>query len=92
MEIEVICLETQAFHQLLDEVVNRMLAERKEKPKWLTTDEAMALLQISSKTTLQKLKNEGHIHYSQPMKKHVLYDRESILEYLDRHSREPFRK
>ena len=48
MEIEVICLETQAFHQLLDEGVNRVLAERQEKPKWLTPDEAMASFMLYS--------------------------------------------
>ena len=88
--MEVICLQTEAFYELVDDVVNRMMEQRKEQPKWLSPDEAMKLLKITSKTTLQKLKNEGHIKFSQPMKKLVLYHRQSILDYLEKHSHEPF--
>ena len=88
--MEVICLESEAFDKLIDQVVERMMAEHQEKPQWLSGEEAMALLRITSKTTLLKLKNEGHIKFSQPMKKLVLYDRQSILDYLEKHSKEPF--
>ena len=50
----VICLESGAFEKL----VNRLVEYLKEKhaiqhPKWITGDDAMKLLNISSKTTLQ---------------------------------------
>ena len=89
--MEVICLETQAFYELIDEVVDRVLEQRKEEPKWISGEEAMTMLKITSKTTLQRLKNEGHIGFSQPMKKLVLYDRESILAYLEKHAQKPFK-
>ncbi|MCB0522253.1 MAG: helix-turn-helix domain-containing protein [Lewinellaceae bacterium] len=88
--MEVVCLETKAFYTLIDEVVERMMEQRKEKPKWVSGDDAMEILKITSKTTLQKLKNEGHIKFSQPMKKLVVYDRQSLLDYLEKHSHEPF--
>jgi hypothetical protein len=88
--MEVICLQSEAFYSLIDEVVERMMGERKEKPKWISAEEAMSILKITSKTTLQKLRNEGHIKFSQPMKKLVLYDRQSLLDYLEKHSHEPF--
>lgn len=88
--MEVICLESEAFDRLIDQVVERMMAQHQEKPQWLSAEEAMAILRITSKTTLQKLKNEGYIKFSQPMKKLVLYDRQSILDYLEKHSQEPF--
>ena len=88
--MKVICLETEAFYSLIDEVVDRMMSERQEKPKWISAEEAMSILKITSKTTLQKLRNEGHIRFSQPMKKLVLYDRQSLFDYLDKHSFEPF--
>jgi len=88
--MEVICLETKAFYELVDEVVGRMMEQRKEKPQWLSADEAMGMLKISSKTTLQKLRDQGHIKFSQPMKKLIVYDRQSILDYLEKHSHEPF--
>lgn len=88
--MEVICLQSEALHQLIDSVVERLMEEKKEKPIWLSVDEAMKLLKITSKTTLQKLKNEGHIKFSQPMKKLTLFNRQSILDYLEKHSKEPF--
>lgn len=88
--MEVICLEQQAFYELIDNVVDRMMEQRKEKPVWVSVDEAMSLLKITSKTTIQKLKNEGHIKFSQPMKKLTLFNRQSILDYLEKHSKEPF--
>jgi len=88
--MEVVCLETKAFYELVDEVVERMMEQRKEKPKWISADEAMQILKITSKTTLQKLRDEGHIKFSQPMKKLIVYHRQSILDYLEKHSHEPF--
>lgn len=54
--------------------------------KWIGDDEAMHLLRIKSKTTLQRLRDEGSIRFSQPMHKVILYDRESILDYIEEHS------
>ncbi|MEL6850449.1 MAG: helix-turn-helix domain-containing protein [Bacteroidota bacterium] len=88
--MEVICLESKAFYELVEQVVGRMMDQKQEKPKWISGEEAMTMLKITSKTTLQKLKNEGHIRFSQPMKKLVLYDRDSILTYIEKHSQEPF--
>jgi len=88
--MEVVCLETKAFYELVDDVVERMMKQREEKPKWLSGEEAMGILKITSKTTLQKLRDEGHIKFSQPMKKLIVYDRQSILDYLEKHSHEPF--
>lgn len=88
--MEIICLESNAFYELVEQVVERMMEKNQEKPKWVSGEEAMTMLKITSKTTLQKLKNEGHIRFSQPMKKLVLYDRDSILRYIEKHSQEPF--
>ena len=88
--MEVICLETEAFYALVDQVVDRILEKKQDAPKWISGEEAMELLSIKSRTTLQRLKNEGHIGFSQPMPKLVLYDRESILVYLEKHAQKPF--
>jgi len=89
--LDVICLETEAFYLLVEEVVSR-IRERDNitTDKWISLDEAMDLLHVKSKSTMQKLRDEGLIRYSQPYKKIVLYDRESILEYLETHAKETF--
>ena len=89
--MEVICIETDAFYSLLQEVMKYIKTENKGEPdKWIITEDAMKLLGVKSKTTLQKLRNEGTIRYSQPEKKIILYDRDSIIEYLEKNAKETF--
>src|SRR5690606_674090 len=89
--MQVICLEEQAFYTLLEEVVARLKAQMPAAPsKWIGQQEAMQLLQIKSKTTLQKIRDEGKIRFSQPEKRIILYDRESINAYLEQLAKETF--
>lgn len=89
--MEVICLEDAAFYQLIENVVDRLKEKHNiQKDKWISDDDAMHLLNIKSKTTLQKLRDEGKIRFSQPQKKIILYDRDSINEYLENNARETF--
>ncbi len=50
----------------------------------------MSMLKIISKTTLQKFRDEGKIRFSQPEKKVILYDRNSINKYIEKHACEIF--
>ena len=78
--MEVIWLEDEAFYALVERVVNRIKEHQGIKEdKWISTEKAMEKLHIKSKTTLQKLRNEGRIKYSQPEKKIILYDTESLV-------------
>ncbi len=89
--MQVICLEETAFYTLVEQVVARLHEKHGvEKEKWVTDEEAMQLLNIKSKTTMQKLRDEGKIRYSQPQKKIILYDRDSISAYLDSNARNTF--
>jgi hypothetical protein len=89
---DIICLESKAFFNLVEEVVERIGEKYKlsQEDAWIDGDEAMRLLRISSKTTLQKLRDEGRIRFSQPEKKIILYDRNSLYEYLEKHAKEKF--
>lgn len=89
--MQVICLEEEAFFGLIDQVVERLNEKhgRKEE-KWIDEKTAMKLLLITSKTTLQKLRDEGEIRFSQPRRKPIAYDRDSINEYWEKHARETF--
>lgn len=85
--MEVICLEDEAFYKLMEAVVKRIKqTEYKKEDKWISTEEAMTKLRIKSKTTLQKLRDEGAIRFSHPEKRIILYDTDSINEYLNKHS------
>lgn len=89
--MEVICLQDEAFYKLIEEVVGRVKDKNNIKSdRWISGEEAMQKLRITSKTTLQKLRDTGAIRFSQPEKKIILYDTESIHEYLEKHTKEPF--
>jgi len=86
--MEVICLEDEAFYALVESVVRRIKEQQSIKEdRWISTEEAMIKLRIKSKTTLQKLRDEGKIRYSQPEKKIILYDSDSIQEFLEKNTK-----
>ena len=89
--MNVICLEDEAFYSLVEEVVERIKEKHSIKnDKWVSPERAMELLNIKSKTTLQNLRNTGAIIYTQPQKKIILYDYDSIIDYLNEHSKDSF--
>ncbi|MGB3149880.1 MAG: helix-turn-helix domain-containing protein [Maribacter sp.] len=89
--MEVVLLEKEAFFALFRKVVEHVEANKKDpEDKWIDGAEVMSILRIKSTTTLQKLRDEGKIRYSQPQKKIILYDRESVMEYIEKHARETF--
>lgn len=89
--MQVICLEETAFFALVEQVVARLKEKNSvEKAKWISDEEAMQLLNIKSKTTLQKLRDDGKIRFSQPQPRIILYDTESINQYLEKNARETF--
>jgi hypothetical protein len=89
--MEVICLEDEAFFALVKKVVAQIRQEQNiQEDKWIGTEEAMRKLRITSKTTLQNLRNNGLIRFSQPQRKIILYDTDSINEYLLKHARNTF--
>jgi hypothetical protein len=89
--MQVICLEDAAFYELVNQVVAKLRSESSHtKERWISDEDAMQLLNIKSKTTLQKLRDEGRIRFSQPQKKIIVYDRQSIEAYLERNVRDTF--
>jgi hypothetical protein len=88
--MRVICIEEAAFYELINEVMARLKTKPDDRWNWVSDKEAMKLLNIKSKTTLQRLRDEGKIRFSQPQKKIILYDRNSIDEYLNINARDVF--
>lgn len=89
--MNVICLEDAAFYALIEQVVLRIKETNGVKEdKWISGEEAMNLLRVTSKSTLQKMRDEGKIRFSQHEKKLILYDRDSIYQYLEKHAKNTF--
>ena len=66
------------------------LQGKEHKKIWLDTNETKNLLSIKSDTSLFNLRSQGLIEYSQPSRKVILYKRDSILAYLEKHSHKTF--
>ena len=91
MDAKFICLEEPAFFELIERLYERLKDQHNiQQDKWISGAEAMEMLRIKSKTTLQKLRDEGKIRYSQPEKKIILYDADSIKDYLEDFTYETF--
>lgn len=88
--MEVICLEDAAFYKLIDEVVERVKGNMEQPFKWITPEKAMEMLNVSSKTTMQKYRDEGKIRYSQSDRKTILYDKDSINAFLEKNAQNTF--
>lgn len=88
--MNVICLEEDAFYELVKQVVEKLKDKNENsEPEWIDGAEAMHLLKCK-KTKLQSLRNEGSIEYSQPNKKTVVYHRPSLVAYLQKHLKKEF--
>jgi len=90
--MKTICINEEAFYELLNTVGDYMKNKFGAEPeRWVNDKEAMRLLNIRSKTSLQSIRDRGLIRFSQPQKKIILYDRISILKYLDEHAVDVYR-
>lgn len=89
---DVICIKSSAFYALIDEVVEHIDAKYglPKENKWIDIDEAMSMLKISSRTTLQEYRDKGEIAFSRLSHKVILYDRNSIVDFLDRNAQKTF--
>lgn len=88
---KVICLESAALYQLVEEIVERLSNQQPpESDSWINDKQAMKMLGITSRTTLQKFRDEGSIRFTQPSRRVILYDRQSILEFLDLKAKDTF--
>lgn len=90
--MEVIVFDSQAFDALKREfkgLVKQALAElldekkSREETDWIELSEAKKLLPFKSKTSWQKIRDNGEIKFTQFGRK-ILYSRNSIHEYLSK--------
>ena len=82
---EFIIIENQAYFALLSETIQFIESKMTPpEPVWVSPEKALEMLNCGT-STLQKLRNEGRIVYSQISSKIILYKYESLLEFLENH-------
>lgn len=78
-----IILKEDNYQRVLDKTLEYL--EEKispSHPRWVTPDQAMKMLNIGV-STLQKLRNEGKVVYSKISNKNIMYEYQSILDFLE---------
>jgi hypothetical protein len=79
-----ICMDEEVYYDLKEGLLIRLKSMNQiDHDPWITTEEAMNLLRISSKTTLKKLSDQGQIRVSKMTEKIVLYYRQSLLDFIE---------
>jgi len=80
-----IVLESDAYRKLIDDVMEIALEVSKnlKSNDWINEDAAKELLGVSSKSTLQRFRDEDRIKFSMVTPKNIQYSRKSILNYLE---------
>lgn len=88
----IVVLEDSTLDDFVLRIVTEIRQQLNAKPrdKWIDGEEAMQMLRIKSKTTLQKFRDEGKIRYSQPEPRIILYDRDSIETFIEKHVKDTF--
>ena len=90
-DLQIICLEERAFLALVDRLIDHIDTRFDERDqKWIDGNDAMKMLNIKAPSTLQNLRDEGKIRFTQPSRKIILYDRDSINDYLEAHAKDTF--
>lgn len=87
--MDVIVFEQESFYKLIDELTIRIIknVERNYNEEiWIDEKQAKTLLGISGRSTLQKLRDNLKIEFSQ-FGRIIRYHRPSILNFLERNSR-----
>ena len=81
-----ICLDPEFLVKSIEANIDHTCPsyQGKRKDVWIDDDEAMSILRISSKTTLQKLRDTDQIEFSKVTTKIILYNRESIEQLLEK--------
>lgn len=88
---DLICMDSRAFYAMFHELVDKIKQGNSvQQDPWISAEEAMRLLRISSRTTLKKFCDEGAIKYSNLTSKLILYNRDSILNFIENQSNKPF--
>jgi hypothetical protein len=80
-KVPIICLESDTFKVLVKELALEIRDD--ELDPWLDEKEAMRMLRISSKTTFQKYRDGGKIDFRRLSKKHIVYRRQSLLNFIE---------
>jgi len=87
--IEMVFVSRKDLQIMLEEILGSIAPITTEK-EWVIESEAMEMLGIKSKSYLWSLRTHGKIEFSHPSRKIILYNVQSIRNYIESHSHKTF--
>ncbi|MGB1295740.1 MAG: hypothetical protein ACPG6V_09685 [Flavobacteriales bacterium] len=87
---QILLLSKEDLMEALQQFALELEKQKIVHKPWISVDEAKNMLSIKSSTTLFKLKNEGKISFAQPSRKILLFERQSILDFLENNKQNTF--
>lgn len=79
-----ICMDEEVYKDLTSRLVLRIIEVQAEPEKpWISSKEAMSILNIKDERTLSKYCQNGSIRVATISGKHSLYHRDSILNFIE---------
>lgn len=79
------------LERLANRLAELIMAKQADKnPTWITEHEVMAITGLKSKGQIMKIRQQGLVKYTQPYKRVIMYDKQSVLDFLNKHVRQPF--
>jgi hypothetical protein len=86
---EMVFVSRKDLQIMLEEIIGAMVPPVAEK-EWVIESEAMEMLGIKSKSYLWSMRTHGKIEFSHPSRKIILYNVQSIRNYIESHSHKTF--
>jgi len=82
--MQFVMMDTAVFDEIINQVITTVKMKMKTKPvDWIDEAKAKELLGVSSKSTMQRFRDEDRIIYSTVTKKNIMYSKSSILRYME---------
>ena len=87
--MKVICLESEAFEALVNRVAQQVKAEIfGNNDPFISEDKAMTIINVNSKTTMKKYRDDGRLEYHKRKgSNRIYYKRESLINFLEKKSK-----
>ncbi|QSE98639.1 helix-turn-helix domain-containing protein [Fulvivirga lutea] len=79
-------LSDEFFDQIAQRIallLAQQLGQTAPQPEWLTPQETMEMLNVTSPVTMQNIRDDGRLKFTYITPRKVLYNRQSILDYLE---------
>ena len=85
---QILIMQKSDLEKLLEELVSKL--EKAPEKRWILEEEAMSMLGVRSKSFMWSLRSTGKLTVSQPSRKILLYDIESIKNLIESNIKKSF--